>query len=165
MVSGDTFRRKYTAGNYKERDPPPSQWKALGQDTQEILAQRAIGFSCLNQNMESALTRHYLPDKAYPIVPGVFAPRWRFHNAGMAKTLIVRTTLIMWLFRPPTANAPKDLAFCFPRCGMRLSGTPTHLRSVVGASCSPMAMLQVREQSLVFYCVFELTMIRLRISR
>jgi hypothetical protein len=65
MVSGDTFRRKYTAGNYKERDPPPSQWKALGQDTQEILAQRAIGFSCLNQNMESALTRHYLPDKAY----------------------------------------------------------------------------------------------------
>jgi hypothetical protein len=157
MVSGDTFRRKYTAGNYKERDPPPSQWKALGQDTQEILAQRAIGFSCLNQNMESALTRHYLPDKAYLDANCSWGLRTEvaFPQCWNGKDLDSKNH----------ADHVAFPAFCFPRCGMRLSGTPTHLRSVVGASCSPMAMLQVREQSLVFYCVFELTMIRLRISR
>jgi hypothetical protein len=67
MISGDNSRRTYTAGNYKEPDPDRSQWKALKQDTQNILAQRALGFFCLNYNKdpEASLSRHYLPDKAY----------------------------------------------------------------------------------------------------
>lgn len=58
MISGDTFRRNYTAGNYKERDPPASK-----QDTQDILAQRAIEFICLNFRIGSEVSRYYLPDK------------------------------------------------------------------------------------------------------
>lgn len=67
MISGDNFRRNYTAGNYKGPDPPASQWKALKQDTQNILAQRALGFFCLNYNQapEASLSRHYLPDKSF----------------------------------------------------------------------------------------------------
>lgn len=67
MISGDNSRRRYTAGNYKEPDPPQSQWESLGQTTQGILAQRAVGFRCLNymESPEASLSRHYLPDKAY----------------------------------------------------------------------------------------------------
>jgi hypothetical protein len=67
MISGDNSRRNYTAGNYKEPDPPKSQWESLKQNTQNILAQRAIGFMCLNYRKvpEARLSRHYLPDKAF----------------------------------------------------------------------------------------------------
>lgn len=67
MISGDNSRRSYTAGNYKEPDPPKSQWESLKQNTQNILAQRAIGFQCLNylEASEASLSRHYLPDKAF----------------------------------------------------------------------------------------------------
>lgn len=67
MIAGDTFRRNYTAGDVTQPDPEKSVWSLIGQDTQEYLKQRAIGFNCLNYAIppEGALYRHFLPDKAY----------------------------------------------------------------------------------------------------
>ncbi|KAH0598695.1 hypothetical protein MHUMG1_03999 [Metarhizium humberi] len=66
MISGDNDRRNYTLGDARQPDPDRSQWAALGQTTQEALAQRAIGFNCLNYatKPEQTLYRHYLPPKA-----------------------------------------------------------------------------------------------------
>ena len=67
MISGDTFRRNYTAGDPSQPDPPKSFWAELNQTSQDILAQRALGFNCLNyaKTPEGTLYRHYLPDKEY----------------------------------------------------------------------------------------------------
>ncbi|KAL7937237.1 hypothetical protein V8C35DRAFT_277726 [Trichoderma chlorosporum] len=67
MVAGDTTRRNYTAGDATQPDPPKSLWASLGQTTQSILAQRALGFNCLNyaKAPEGTLYRHFMPDKAY----------------------------------------------------------------------------------------------------
>ncbi|KAL7945461.1 hypothetical protein V8C42DRAFT_323216 [Trichoderma barbatum] len=67
MVSGDTNRRTYSAGDPTQPDPAKSLWASLGQTTQEILAERAIGFNCLNyaKAPEGTLYRHFLPDKAF----------------------------------------------------------------------------------------------------
>ncbi|RFU81240.1 glyoxal oxidase precursor [Trichoderma arundinaceum] len=67
MVSGDTARRTYTAGDPTQPDPAKSLWASLGQTTQEILAQRAVGFNCLNYDKapEGTLYRHFMPDKAF----------------------------------------------------------------------------------------------------
>ncbi|GKT41107.1 uncharacterized protein ColSpa_01288 [Colletotrichum spaethianum] len=67
MIAGDTDRRNYTAGDPSQPDPQKSAWSTLGQTTQSILEQRAIGFNCLNyaRDPEGTLYRHFLPDKAY----------------------------------------------------------------------------------------------------
>lgn len=67
MIAGDTDRRNYTVGNYEEPDPGKSEWAALGQTTQTDLAQRAIGFNCLDYSKaaEGSLYRHFLPSKDY----------------------------------------------------------------------------------------------------
>lgn len=67
MISGDTSRRSYTAGDPSQPDPDKSMWASMGQTKQSILEQRAIGFNCLNYDKapEGTLYRHYLPDKAY----------------------------------------------------------------------------------------------------
>ncbi|PHH65627.1 hypothetical protein CDD81_1713 [Ophiocordyceps australis] len=67
MLSGTTERRTYTVGDPAKPDPPKSMWASLGQTKQEDLAQRALGFNCLNYDKtpEGTLYRHYLPDKAY----------------------------------------------------------------------------------------------------
>jgi hypothetical protein len=67
MISGSNERRTYTVGDPSKPDPDKSSWAALGQTKQEDLAQRAVGFNCLNyaKNPEGTLYRHYLPDKAY----------------------------------------------------------------------------------------------------
>lgn len=67
MVAGNTDRRNYTAGDPTQPDPPKSLWASLGQTSQDVLAQRALGFNCLNyaKAPEGTLYRHFLPDKAY----------------------------------------------------------------------------------------------------
>ncbi|KAH6893155.1 hypothetical protein B0T10DRAFT_559155 [Thelonectria olida] len=67
MLSGTNSRRTYTAGDPSQPDPEKSEWEALGQTDQDTLAQRALGFNCLNydKNPEGTLYRHYLPDKDY----------------------------------------------------------------------------------------------------
>ncbi|KAL2179084.1 uncharacterized protein P884DRAFT_276164 [Thermothelomyces heterothallicus CBS 202.75] len=69
MVAGDTNRRNYSVGglDVKMPDPPKSNWASLGQTSQVDLAQRAIGFNCLNYatDPEPSLYRHYLPDKQF----------------------------------------------------------------------------------------------------
>ncbi|PHH85187.1 hypothetical protein CDD83_781 [Cordyceps sp. RAO-2017] len=67
MLSGNTERRKYTLGDATKPDPDKSTWGSLGQTSQEDLAQRAIGFNCLNydRDPEPTLYRHYLPDKSF----------------------------------------------------------------------------------------------------
>jgi hypothetical protein len=63
MIAGDTRRRNFTL---PVPDPPKSDWK--GEDvTQDALAQKALGFNCLNYGIapEASLYRHFLPDKAY----------------------------------------------------------------------------------------------------
>ncbi|PHH72113.1 hypothetical protein CDD82_6172 [Ophiocordyceps australis] len=67
MLSGTTERRSYTVGDPAQPDPPKSMWASLGQTKQEDLAQRALGFNCLNYDKtpEGTLYRHFLPDKAY----------------------------------------------------------------------------------------------------
>jgi hypothetical protein len=64
MVAGDNTRRTYTAGDPSQPDPDKSTWGVLPQDT---LAQRAIGFNCLNYGAtpEGTLYRHYMPEKSY----------------------------------------------------------------------------------------------------
>ncbi|QPG96429.1 hypothetical protein C2857_004155 [Epichloe festucae Fl1] len=67
MISGDNNRRSYTLGDPSQPDPPKSQWASLGQTTQDALAQRAVGFNCLNyaKAPEATLYRHKLPDKSF----------------------------------------------------------------------------------------------------
>ncbi|KAF4339569.1 glyoxal oxidase precursor [Fusarium beomiforme] len=67
MLSGSNDRRSYTIGDPSKPDPEKSMWQALGQTTQSDLAQRALGFNCLNyqKQPEGTLYRHYMPDKAY----------------------------------------------------------------------------------------------------
>ncbi|KAF3022901.1 hypothetical protein E8E14_000378 [Neopestalotiopsis sp. 37M] len=67
MLAGDQNRRNYTLGDPSEADPPESEWAALGQTTQSDLAQRALGFNCLNyeKDAEASLYRHYMPEKSY----------------------------------------------------------------------------------------------------
>ncbi|KAM0561683.1 hypothetical protein ACHAPJ_002852 [Fusarium lateritium] len=67
MLSGSNERRTYTLGNPSKPDPEKSTWQALGQTKQSDLAQRALGFNCLNYDKqpEGTLYRHYLPDKDY----------------------------------------------------------------------------------------------------
>lgn len=69
MIAGDSQRRDYSipGADVKVADPEKSFWAALNQTSQSDLAQRAIGFNCLNyaKAPEGSLYRHYLPDKAY----------------------------------------------------------------------------------------------------
>lgn len=69
MIAGDTTRRNYSVGglSYMDPDPEKSLWAFFGQTSQSDLAQRAIGFNCLNYNKapEGTLYRHYLPEKDY----------------------------------------------------------------------------------------------------
>lgn len=67
MLSGSSDRRTYTAGDPSQPDPEKSTWASLGETDQDTLAQRALGFNCLNYDIdpEGTLYRHYLPDKAY----------------------------------------------------------------------------------------------------
>ena len=69
MIAGDTFRRNYSVGGLsaKAADPEKSIWSLLGQTTQTDLAQRSLGFNCLNYKAdpEGSLYRHYLPEKDY----------------------------------------------------------------------------------------------------
>lgn len=64
MISGDSNRRNFTAGPVP--DPAKSDWTAA-ESTQDALAQKALGFNCLNYAAaaEGSLYRHFLPDKAY----------------------------------------------------------------------------------------------------
>lgn len=63
MIAGDSNRKNFTL---PIPDPPRSSW---GPDdrTQDALAQKAIGFNCLNYtaNPEGALERHFLPNKSF----------------------------------------------------------------------------------------------------
>ncbi|CAF3487852.1 hypothetical protein SNK03_012008 [Fusarium graminearum] len=67
MLSGSNDRRTYSFGDPSKPDPEKSQWEALGQTTQSDLAERALGFNCLNYDKtpEGTLYRHYMPDKSY----------------------------------------------------------------------------------------------------
>lgn len=69
MIAGDTHRRNYTVGDssYEDPDPAKSLWFLLGQTTQADLAQRALGFNCLDysKTAEGSLYRHFLPSKDY----------------------------------------------------------------------------------------------------
>ncbi|KAI7783434.1 wsc domain-containing protein [Diaporthe eres] len=69
MIAGDTKRRNYTVGNgdYQAPDPDKSLWRSLNQVTQGDLAQRALGFNCLDYSKaaEGSLYRHFLPSKDY----------------------------------------------------------------------------------------------------
>ncbi|KAF4586014.1 WSC domain-containing protein [Ophiocordyceps camponoti-floridani] len=67
MLSGNTNRNSYSLGDASHPDPDKSAWASMGQTTQEDLAQRAIGFNCLNYGKapEGTLFRHFLPDKQY----------------------------------------------------------------------------------------------------
>ena len=62
MISGDPYQRNFT---YPIPDPP-QPW--TGADaTQQALAQKAIGFNCLNYaaTAEASLYRHFMPTKDY----------------------------------------------------------------------------------------------------
>lgn len=69
MIAGDTNRRNYSVGDgdYQAPDPDKSSWKALNQVGQADLAQRALGFNCLDYSKaaEGSLYRHFLPSKDY----------------------------------------------------------------------------------------------------
>lgn len=63
LIAGDPFLRNFT---WPIPDPPKSEWTG-DQASQAALAQKALGFNCLNYNKkaEPSLGRHFLPDKAY----------------------------------------------------------------------------------------------------
>ncbi|KAH6626243.1 hypothetical protein B0J18DRAFT_476939 [Chaetomium sp. MPI-SDFR-AT-0129] len=69
MIAGDSTRRNYTIDglDVHQPDPAKSDWGKDHETTQVDLAQRALGFNCLNYhgNAEPTLWRHYLPDKAF----------------------------------------------------------------------------------------------------
>lgn len=63
MISGDPNRRNFTCA---VPEPPKSLWTGY-EVTQPALAQKALGFNCLNYAApaEASLGRHFLPDKAF----------------------------------------------------------------------------------------------------
>lgn len=63
MMAGDSRRRNFTL---QVPDPPKSFW-TVEDETPEALAQKALGFNCLNyqRSAEGALERHYLPNKTF----------------------------------------------------------------------------------------------------
>ena len=63
MIAGDTNRRNFTL---PVPDPPQSNW-GPSDTTQAALAQKAIGFNCLDYSKpdEPSLGRHFLPPKSY----------------------------------------------------------------------------------------------------
>ncbi|RDA90227.1 hypothetical protein CP533_1081 [Ophiocordyceps camponoti-saundersi (nom. inval.)] len=67
MLSGNTNRTEYTLGDPSHPDPDKSAWASMGQTNQKDLAQRAVGFNCLNYGKapEGTLFRHFLPEKQY----------------------------------------------------------------------------------------------------
>ncbi|KAK0719912.1 hypothetical protein B0H67DRAFT_486112 [Lasiosphaeris hirsuta] len=69
MIAGDTLRRNFSIGGLGANipDPEKSLWSMLGQTSQVDLAQRALGFNCLNYQKapEGSLHRHYMPEKDY----------------------------------------------------------------------------------------------------
>jgi len=70
MIAGDANRRNFSVGGHDAKAPEPGKalWASIGQTKQEDLAQRAIGFNCMNYNgrdAEPSLYRHYMPDKSY----------------------------------------------------------------------------------------------------
>ncbi|KAK0703208.1 hypothetical protein B0T26DRAFT_815318 [Lasiosphaeria miniovina] len=69
MIAGNSLRRSYSIAGYSafNVDPEKSFWSKLGQTSQADLAQRALGFNCLNYDKqpEGSLYRHVLPDKFY----------------------------------------------------------------------------------------------------
>jgi hypothetical protein len=67
MMSGNTERRTYTAGDPNQPDPEKSVWAAMKQTGQDTLSQRALGFNCLNYDKapEATLYRHKMPEKSY----------------------------------------------------------------------------------------------------
>ncbi|KAK5662979.1 hypothetical protein OQA88_6391 [Cercophora sp. LCS_1] len=69
MIAGDSLRRNYSVAGLsaKDKEPEKSLWAMLGQTTQVDLAQRAVGFNCLDYDKpaEGTLYRHYMPEKDY----------------------------------------------------------------------------------------------------
>ena len=63
MLAGDTSRRNFTL---PVPDPEKSLWGPADK-TQDALAQKALGFNCLDYSKpgEPTLHRHFLPDKKY----------------------------------------------------------------------------------------------------
>lgn len=63
MLAGDSRLRNFSG---PIPDPPTSSW-GLEDMTQEALAQKSLGFNCLNYNRapEGSRYRHFLPDKAF----------------------------------------------------------------------------------------------------
>jgi len=63
MLAGDSRNRNFSG---PVPDPPTSAW-GLEDMTQEALAQKSLGFNCLNYNRapEGSRYRHFLPDKAF----------------------------------------------------------------------------------------------------
>ncbi|KAL4790284.1 hypothetical protein BDV19DRAFT_341160 [Aspergillus venezuelensis] len=63
MIAGDPFLRNFT---WPVPDPPKSEWTG-DQASQAALAQKALGFNCLNydKTAEPSLGRHFLPEKSY----------------------------------------------------------------------------------------------------
>ncbi|KAF2801709.1 uncharacterized protein BDZ99DRAFT_215947 [Mytilinidion resinicola] len=64
MIAGDTNKRNFTG---PVPDPPESDWTA-DELTQASLAEKALGFNCLNYasgKTEPSLFRHFLPDKSF----------------------------------------------------------------------------------------------------
>ncbi|KAK3696339.1 hypothetical protein LTR37_018004 [Vermiconidia calcicola] len=65
MLAGYKSRRNFTGPDI---DEPLSSWKADATDNQYFLQQRALGFNCLNGDLnapEPSLYRHELPSKEY----------------------------------------------------------------------------------------------------
>ncbi|KAL5606597.1 hypothetical protein BROUX41_002995 [Berkeleyomyces rouxiae] len=67
MLAGTNSRRTFSTGDPMQADPPKSSWSSAGITSQKALAERAIGFNCLNyaKQGEATLSRHYLPEKAW----------------------------------------------------------------------------------------------------
>jgi hypothetical protein len=63
MIAGDSTRRR---GSIPVPDPPLSLW-GTADKTSNALAQKALGFTCLNYKglAEGALMRHSLPNKRF----------------------------------------------------------------------------------------------------
>lgn len=61
-MSGDSSRRNFTL---PAPDPEKANWQSSDK-TQQALAQKAIGFNCLNpKNAERSLDRHFMPKKSF----------------------------------------------------------------------------------------------------
>lgn len=63
MISGNNYNR-----NCSIPDPDPNPLGPWPNDSQDSLAERAIGFNCLNYKKgsdEPSLMRHHMPDKAF----------------------------------------------------------------------------------------------------